>query len=305
MIGEIQINPPLATYLNPARLNDLRRINYIFGANGTGKTTISRVIARSQGHDCCQLVWQGGIALECMVYNRDFVDRNFNQDGPLQGVFTLGENQVEAEREIARLRPEIVKVTDQISSLNIQLDGSKEQFGKRKELEDLEPVLREKCWKQKQRHDAFFQAAFSGVRSSAQNFKAKVLAEQTSNTAELCSLNELKERAQTIFASRIERATPLGNLSADELIAAERNALLQKVIIGNQDVDIAALINRLGNSDWVKQGRQYHVQDPETCPFCQQPTDDNFSNSLAAFFSCNGSQSKSLGLAISAIFGSD
>ncbi|BDX03465.1 hypothetical protein MACH16_22130 [Marinomonas pontica] len=107
MINEIQINPPVATYLNPTRLSDLRRINYIFGANGTGKTTISRVIAGDQGYDHCQLVWQGGGALERMVYNRDFVDRNFNQDGPLQGVFTLGENQVEAEREIARLRPDI------------------------------------------------------------------------------------------------------------------------------------------------------------------------------------------------------
>ena len=75
-----------------------------------------------------------------MVYNRDFVDRNFNQDGPLQGVFTLGENQVEAEREIARLRPEMDRINDQVSSLNTQLDGEDGQSGKRKELSDLEPA---------------------------------------------------------------------------------------------------------------------------------------------------------------------
>lgn len=285
MISEIQINPPVATYLNLVRLNDLRRINYIFGANGTGKTTISRVIAQLQGHDHCQLVWQGGIMLECMVYNRDFVDRNFNQEGPLQGVFTLGENQVEAEREIARLQPEIVKITDQISSLNIQLYGSEEKPGKHEELKDLEAVLREKCWKQKQRHDAYFQSAFSGVRNNSENFKAKVLAEQTSNTAELRSLDDLRKRAKTIFSTNIQSAASLATPSANDLIVSEGNALLQKVIVGNQDVDIAALINRLGNSDWVKQGRHYHEQDPEICPFCQQPTDDNFSNNLAAFFS--------------------
>ncbi|WP_019602767.1 AAA family ATPase [Teredinibacter turnerae] len=61
MIGEIQINPPVATYQNPATLNDLRRINYVFGANGTGKTTISRVINQAEGHDHCHLVWQGGV----------------------------------------------------------------------------------------------------------------------------------------------------------------------------------------------------------------------------------------------------
>ena len=149
MIGEIQINPPVATYQDPAILNDLRRINYIFGANGTGKTTISRVIAQVNGHDHCPLVWQGSTALECRVYNRDFVDRNFNQGGPLQGVFTLGENQVEAEQKIDALKPKIDKLSADISSLNIQLEGMNGESGKRKELDDLEPTLREKCWRQK------------------------------------------------------------------------------------------------------------------------------------------------------------
>lgn len=285
MINEVQINPPLATYQIPTRLNDLRRINYIFGANGTGKTTISRVIAAEQGHEHCLLVWQGGSELESMVYNRDFVDRNFNQDGPLQGVFTLGENQVEAEREIARLRPKIDRVIGQISSLNMQLDGEDGQSGKRKELSDLEPVLRDKCWKQKQRHDNYFQVAFSGVRNNAENFKTKVLAEQASNTAQLLSLDELKEKAKTVFAKDLERAEPLEALSDVDLLSVEGNALLQKVIVGNQDVDIAALINRLGNSDWVKQGRHYHDQEPEICPFCQQATDKQFADDLTAFFS--------------------
>ena len=49
--------------------------------NGTGKTTISRVIAGEPGHHHCKLAWQGGTPLERMVYNQDFVDRNFNQNG--------------------------------------------------------------------------------------------------------------------------------------------------------------------------------------------------------------------------------
>ena len=287
MINEIKINPPVATYLNPARLSDLRRINYIFGANGTGKTTISRVIAGEQGHNHCQLVWQGGIELERLVYNRDFVDRNFNQDGPLQGVFTLGENQIEAERAIARLRLEIDKVNGQSASLKTQLDGEDGQSGIRKELSGLEPVLRDKCWKQKELHDAYFKEAYaaSSVRGNKERFKEKVLAEQSSNTAELLSLDELKQKAQKIFSSDLERVVLLQSFSAADLVAVEKHSLLQKVIVGNQDVGIAAFIDRLGNSDWVKQGRQYHEQEPEICPFCQQSTDKQFADDLAAFFS--------------------
>lgn len=284
MIGEIIINN-VATYHSPASLSGLRRINYIFGANGTGKTTIGRAIARAEGHTHCQLVWQGGLPLEVMVYNKDFVEKNFSQNSPLQGVFTLGENQVEAEREIASLQTEIERASGLIASLNIQLQGEDEQSGKRKDLADLEPDMRDKCWKQKQLHDEYFQAAFTGVRGSAERFKEKVLAENTSNNADLLTLDELKAKANTVFANGIERASPLLVLNGESLIAAETHELLQKAIVGNQDVDIAALIYRLGNSDWVKQGIKYHKQDPETCPFCQQHIDEGFFESLTSFFS--------------------
>ncbi|BDX03464.1 hypothetical protein MACH16_22120 [Marinomonas pontica] len=111
------------------------------------------------------------------------------------------------------------------------------------------------------------------------------MSEQISNTAELLSLEELKEKAKTVFANDLERVEPIQALSANDLVVAEGNSLLQKVIVGNPDVDIAALVNRLGNSDWVKQGRQYHEQEPEICPFCQQSTDKQFADDLTAFFS--------------------
>lgn len=285
MISEIKINPPVATYHSSAVINDLRLINFIFGANGTGKTTISRVIERAGGHEHCELVWQGGAPLSVMAYNRDFIDRNFNQENPVQGVFTLGDNQVEAERQIQLLKPKIDEILEDISSLNVQLNGKDNESGKRKEIADLEPELRDKCWKQKQLHDAYFQEAFSGVRNSAERFKDRVVTEKENNTTELLELDDLKAKASTVFSSSVERVPVLTALTANFLIEVESNALLQKSIVGNQDVDIAALIERLGNSDWVKQGLDYHKQDPETCPFCQQSTDDKFSNSLEAFFS--------------------
>ncbi|MFC4701413.1 AAA family ATPase [Glaciecola siphonariae] len=285
MINNIQIIPPTATYVNQVILTDLRRINFFFGANGTGKTTISRVLAGTNGFAHCPVTWDGGIQLESMVYNRDFIDRNFNQDGPLQGVFTLGEDQVEAERKIAELQPEIGKIEEQISSLNVQLDGDDTQPGKRVELDALEPNFTEKCFRQKRQHDSYFQEAFSGVRGNAEKFKAKVLTEHHTNSAELFSLDILKDKAETVFSSDLERVSLLGDLSSQNLIQAEDNPLLQKVIVGNQDIDIAALIDKLGNSDWVKQGRQFHAQDSSICPFCQQSTDEDFAASLDAFFS--------------------
>ncbi len=284
MITKITINA-VATYQNLARLNDLQPINYIFGSNGTGKTTISRVIEQTDGHQHCQLNWLHNTVLDVLVYNSDFVERNFNQDCSLKGVFTLGDKQVEAEREIALLKPEITKLTHAIASLRNQLHGEDGKSGKHLELNNLEPEIRDKCWKKKQLHDKYFQVAFSGVRNSAEHFKDKVLTENNSNTADLFALYELKEKANTIFSQDIAKVFSLSELSAESLIETESHALLQKPIVGNQDVDIAALIEQLGNSDWVKTGFRYHQRDPTTCPFCQQITDKQLTKDLKAFFS--------------------
>lgn len=284
MINQILINN-VATYNTPAILSDLRPVNYIFGANGTGKTTISRVISQAEGHQHCQVNWSNNSPLEVFVYNQDFVERNFNQTSTVKGVFTLGDNQVEAEKKIAGMQPDIDKLVGEIDGLKKHLNGEDGESGKYSELSNLEPVLQSQCWKQKQLNDQYFQAAFTGVRGNAERFKTKVLLEKASNTADLLSLDALKEKSETIFSNSVVRVEPLAGLSADHLVTIENHIILQKPIIGNQDVDIAALINTLGNSDWVKQGLHYHQQDDTTCPFCQQSTDADLTKGFEDFFS--------------------
>ena len=70
-------------------LSDLKTINFIFGANGSGKTTISRVIADPESRPACKLKWANDRPLECLVYNTDFTKRNYA--ATLPGIFTLGE----------------------------------------------------------------------------------------------------------------------------------------------------------------------------------------------------------------------
>ncbi len=284
MINQILISS-VATYNTPATLFDLKPVNYIFGANGTGKTTISRVISQAEGHQHCQVNWENVSPLDVFVYNQDFVERNFNQETPVKGVFTLGDDQVEAEKEIARIQPDIDKLLGEINGLKKHLSGEDGESGRYKELTDLGPVLREQCFKQKQLHDQYFQAAFTGVRGNAEKFKAKVLTEEASNTSDLLSLDELKEKSETVFSKEINSDPMLTNLHADKLVLIEEYEILSTPIIGEQGVDISALIEHLGNSDWVKKGVEYHIQKPDICPFCQQSTDQKLSDEFHKFFS--------------------
>lgn len=284
MINQISISN-VATYNTPATLSDLKPVNYIFGANGTGKTTISRVISQAEGHQYCKVNWANVSPLDVFVYNQDFVERNFNQASPVKGVFTLGDNQVKAENEIARLQPDIDKLIGEIDGLKKHLSGEDGESGRYKELSDLEPVFREQCFKQKQLHDQYFQAAFTGVRSNAEKFKDKVLSEKASNTSDLLSLDVLKEKSEIVFSKEINKEPMLTNLHAEKLVLIESYEILSTPIIGAQGVDISALIEHLGNSDWVKKGVEYHNQKPDTCPFCQQATNQKLSDELQRFFS--------------------
>jgi len=64
-------------------------INYLFGSNGSGKTTISKVIANPDNFADCSMIWKN-TPLEVLVYNREFVKANFGQSHAIKGIFTLG-----------------------------------------------------------------------------------------------------------------------------------------------------------------------------------------------------------------------
>ena len=76
MIESISIKG-IATYdiSTPELLKDLSKINFLYGVNGTGKTTISRIIADELNFPACKVDWVNG-KIKTLVYNKDFVIKN-------------------------------------------------------------------------------------------------------------------------------------------------------------------------------------------------------------------------------------
>lgn len=284
MIDSITIAKAATFGDTPEIMSGLSAINFLFGSNGTGKTTVSRIIADEKRFPACQVTWKGGTKLDTVVYNRDFVDHNFSQSSTLPGVFTLGEKHVETLKQIASVKEELDKVDAKISTLNLALDGLDGVGGKKKELTNLEDGFKERCWAQKRKHDARLQGAFEGLRNNAENFKSKVLLEVTSNTAALVPLAELENRCETVFGPSQAVEQPIPLLQIEALLNHERNIVLKKRVVGKDDVDIAAVIKHLGNSDWVQEGRSFYDVNEMICPFCQQKTTGAFKKSLNDYF---------------------
>ncbi len=171
-----------------------------------------------------------------------------------------------------------------IKSLRSTLFGSDGKIGKRAELEKLIEEIDVYSWTFKTRYDADFQEAFRGLRNSKVSFRNRLLEEACINTAKLHTRDELKRRAATVFASTPTKQALIQTPKLNTLIEQENAPILSKVVIGRNDVNIAALIQKLGNADWVKEGRKYFDHNPGTCPFCQQGTNHDFAKSLDEYF---------------------
>lgn len=281
MLEEVSI-AGVASYPNAGqKLHGLKAINFIFGSNGSGKTTISRVIADVAGRPTCSLSWAGR-PLECLVYNSDFATANFAHQ--MRGIFTLGEAQADKLARVEDAARTVQALRDDVDQFERTLGAADSTSGKRHELKALRDKFVAKTWMIKKNHDAHFQEAFTGFRNNSENFCDKFLAEGKDNNAELIAVEELRTRALTIFTKGAERVEPIPSIDVAAIVALEQDPVLSKRVVGKENIDIASLIKRLGSSDWVRQGMAFAEQSAPHCPFCQQRVTDDLARNLNEYF---------------------
>jgi wobble nucleotide-excising tRNase len=284
MIESIEIMGTATYGSSPEVLDGLSKFNFLFGSNGSGKTTITRVIADEDSYPDCRVTWKRGTKLQTIVYNRDFVEKNFNQSTDLKGIFTLGEKNIETLRKISAAKAELDILRNKIEGLTSGLRGQDGSGGKEAELRILEAEFVSKCWAQKHKHDAKLSGAFTGLRNNKEKFRDRVLQERVSNAATLVPLADLEKKAETVYGPPPVRENAIPTVDMTIVVAHESNPILKKHVLGKDDVDITAMIQKLGNSDWVRQGRSYFEANGQICPFCQQTTPEAFAESLNDYF---------------------
>ena len=281
MIESIEIKGIASYGSTPQILDGLSEFNFLFGSNGSGKTTITKVIADEDNFLSCNVTWKGRNKLQTVVYNRDFVKNNFGQSAKLKGIFTLGKENLDTNRKIKEAKEKVDEFTKEIENWTSSLENKEGLKSKFKELDD---EFRKKCWKQKQKHDKSFSDAFQGFRGSAESFKGQILHQRDKNSAPLEQLSDLKDRAEEVFGEAPVHEAIISMPDGTNIVAIESNPFLKKAIIGKTDVDIAAMIQKLENSDWVKLGRPFYEKNDMFCPFCQQSTTTDFVDSLNDYF---------------------
>jgi wobble nucleotide-excising tRNase len=275
MISRISLKS-VATYdEDGATLDDLKKINFIYGNNGTGKTTITEYIRNPEHFQNCSLEWKDE-SMVTYVYNRNFVNENFRLDNPIKGIFTLGKDSVDLKATIDDLKEKVRNHHDEIKRISDIYDE------KKREKENVIDEFREKCWEIKKEIDTDFKDLIEGFRNSKDKFMQKCIEESSNMHKELKTIEEIKLIKESIFDRPAEKVQLIKNIFYDESL--ENNLILKQKIIGKEDVDIADLISKLNISDWVQQGSKIIKETEGVCPFCQQTLPSVFEEKLNSYF---------------------
>lgn len=262
----------VASYKDETTLETDKRINLIYGLNGAGKTQISKFLANQEDENFKDCNIEGLNNEEILVYNQDFIEKNFYNTDKQQGIFTLSEENITIKQEIEKLQEELMGLK---SSQNENEGKLKE---KQEDIIKIENDFKEDIWKIKQNHSGNFKDFFEGKMGSKESFlnfiKSKigeVLSLDVIN--QNMNLEELKKQYTFLTDTTQVKLKNINEIPNTEFKNIENNSIFNEIIVGNQNSVIADLIKKLENEDWVKDGfDKYVLQDSQTCPFCQKDT---------------------------------
>lgn len=259
MIERIEMQK-IASYKDKAQIN-LKKINFIYGSNGSGKTTISRFLNNPKNYTDSSIIQDE--ENEILVYNNDFVDLNFNNNSIIKGIFTLGKDSNDIIDEIKKLDDERNVLLEQIKNKEHTLNNQRET------LKNKRISFNDQCWNYKNEYNSSFRELFVGKVGNKELFSNYCL-NIVPTTAKRKSMEELIKTYNALYVNKLVTISKINQHISIDLSDLPGIIALNESISNNKTTQISILIDSLMNSDWVKKGVDYLKTTKDICPFCQQ-----------------------------------
>lgn len=285
--GKMMINKivmrNVASYQDETILKTDKKVNLIYGLNGTGKSTLSGFLynTRDSRYSDCEM---DGLRStdRVLVYNQQFITDNFYETENINGIFTLSKENKAATQAIGNARKELAKLSDE--KLKITNDKAASEKKYQKQIQDFQKEV----WKIKTEYsggDRVLEYCLEKMKGNKEVLFNYLLEIPLSEEKIEYTVETLKQEVSELQESE-EKENYISEISFG-VKHIEESPLLSKVIVGNKNSSVSGLIELLGNSKWVDEGIQYVHMDGEVadCPFCQQKTVSKmFYNKLKDYF---------------------
>ncbi len=276
MINRISIKG-VASYSNELaqEIINLKRINCFYGLNGSGKSSIAKYLQEPNELDYafCSMIPMHSEGI--FVYNQKFVKDNFWDSKEQVGVFTVNEGNVEAEKAIEGAEQKISVLKDEQERLKEKANDVKKQ------KESLHVELENEVWKEK---DNFIKTPLAFCLEGKQ--RKNLFLDAVKNADEAApeiTIENLFEQAIELEKPDIKPKQPVPILAFSGT-PIERDTVNTEIIVGSSESYLSSLIEKIGHSDWVRDGVEHYQHSEGVCPFCQETPIDDFESNLKALF---------------------
>lgn len=271
MIHRIKIKQ-VATYSNKIEQTiDSNKINFLYGNNGTGKTTITRLIEEPSNpiFSNCNIDYDENGKCNTLVYNQDFVKINFNSETQLRGIYTFGEESEEKYKQINLLNEKKETINSNITKILEEIKIKKE------EIDELRNSSSDIFWKKyRKKYYEKFPELFKGNVGKKETFFDKCL--ETEFIDEVLSEEKISDEYALLFKDNQQERKKIQGFNLDQTKEYISSPIFFKEIIENKDVKLSKLIKDLDNSSWVEQGISFLEKSHGLCPFCQNQLSSDF-----------------------------
>jgi wobble nucleotide-excising tRNase len=275
--------------VNGVKIDGLKTVNFFFGFNGSGKSTIAKYIrnlsldttVQNPHFNSCANVGHDNSLHQIITFNEDFIEDNFKKSPEFKGVFSLNQTNVLIDQQINDEENNIEDYSSEITKYK------KKQKSIETDKKAKHETLLTHCWNQRTPFATFSKINLSHSGSKPNNLsEIRRILQIPLPTAS--SLVKLKEGYQNLYEKDLKElsvSVDVKNYFTIRKLEVRLNYLLESIIVGNESVDIAGLIKQLNSRKWVEEGVKFLDTSDTTCPFCQKETIDfDLKNQFETYF---------------------
>lgn len=284
MITEIHMDA-VASFKHATSLVTDKKINLVYGLNGTGKSTISNFLYEPHDSDFLQCKTKLDQPDPIFVYNQKFIRDNFFVADSLKGIFSLSKENKEAQQNVAESTKKQTKLEQSLQlKQDAKVQTTQEFAGQKQKAED-------EVWNIKKTYaggDRVLEYCLENLKGQKEKMFAHIQGIPKPAKEPESTVQSLRNDVGALKGDNAQIQQRLEALSF-QAHEVESDKLLSTSILGNTDSEVAELIEEMGSADWVNQGLAYLPDDVGTakvhCPFCQEDTiTAKFIENVRAYF---------------------